>query len=188
MIWKKFLIFAFLATASAQVTPSISCNFTMAGGEYTCIFSINNPDGFDNFEGVQGTHMEGMTDANVTAINRQIGTSTVVPVIFCNLFPNLATVNLQSMGVRSITNNPFGACTNLRWLRLWNNLISEIAADTFANNVALTYIDLDNNLLSTLSANIFQGLTNLDILELRRNNFEDRLPSKLNKKIYDIII
>lgn len=180
MILKGLLIFALFALSFAQDAPSISCNFTMAAGQYTCLFTISNPDGFDEFEGVEGTHIEGMSDLNVTAATRISGNSTIVPRIFCNLFPNLRTLTLQSMGVQSLTNNPFGSCTNLAWLRLWNNIISEIAADTFANNRGLTYLDLDRNRLTSLPLNVFQGLSSLSTLELRNNNFEGRLQGELN--------
>lgn len=175
MILKSFLIFALFASSFAQDAPIISCNFTMAAGEYTCLLTITNPDGFDEFESVEGSHMEGMSDLNVTSVTRISGNSTIVPRIFCNLFSNLRTLTLSAMGIQNLTNNPFGACSNLEFLRLWNNLISEIADGTFANNGGLTYLDLDRNQLTSLPLTVFQGLSSLTTLELRNNNFAGRL-------------
>lgn len=171
MTLKSFFIFAFFASSFAQ---DLSCDFTMAAGEYTCLFTINNPDGLE-FESVGGTHMEGMSDLNVTSVSRSAGNSSIIPSIFCTQFPNLQTLNIVTMTVQNLTNDPFSSCSNLIWLSLWNNQISEVPVNTFANNRGLNYLDLDRNQLPSLPLNVFQGLSNLTILELRNNPFEGRL-------------
>lgn len=168
---KYLIVLVFIASAYAQVVTesSLSCTFSTTAVGYVCNLHFNNTQGNDNFTSIGGVHLEGMTNADVVAILSTTGRTLNVPQIVCNSFPNLEYFDLTNLRIQIVTENSFGGCSRLRWLRLWNNNIAQLPANAFASNVQLTYLDLDNNWLSEIPVGIFAPLVNLETLELSNN-------------------
>ncbi|XP_065190584.1 relaxin receptor 1-like [Sycon ciliatum] len=68
--------------------------------------------------------------------------------------------------------------TELRILRLDNNLISSFFDGIFSKLSKLQYLDFSNNQFRTLRPNVFTGLSNLNILDFSNNQIQV-LPSNL---------
>lgn len=171
----------------AALGQGLNCTYTniVIDGttHYGCYLTVNNPDGRDDFTTIEGMHLEGRTDADVTAVLRNLYTSrtTNFPQIICSQFANLESVDFSWMDVEELTENTLAGCTNLRWLRFWLNEIHTIHERAFANNRFLRYLDLDTNRFESLSENVFDGL-DLWGLELSGNaiTIPNNLFSNLN--------
>jgi Leucine-rich repeat (LRR) protein len=61
----------------------IECNYILVSGQYACGLRINNPNGFDNFTRIGGTHLAGLGDADVTIVSSLIGNTTNIPAAIC---------------------------------------------------------------------------------------------------------
>lgn len=166
---KIFLLTGLLATIVAAEEPLLSCFYFNIGTGYLCQLTINNPNGFDNFTEIDGIHLEGFTNENVTAIHVAWGTSTIIPRIICDTFPNIDQFDFFGVGLTDIDDNSFNGCSQIGWLYLSNNRISSISEMAFGNLRGLTLINLGDNLLTTLPENLFANQQNLTYLTLNNN-------------------
>ena len=74
---------------------TMNCNYTISGSVYMCDIYINNPRGFNNFVGINGTHATGKTDDAVVRINPASGSASLnVPSIICAKFRSLTHIYL----------------------------------------------------------------------------------------------
>ncbi|CAG9801219.1 unnamed protein product [Chironomus riparius] len=167
------LLSLFFGTTLGQ---SLTCNYAdsivLGQQRYVCTLNIQNPAGFDEFTEINGTHVEGRTNANVTGLYLTFSSRTInFPRIICSEFPNLAHINYALMDVVEINENTFSGCPNVEWMRLWYNEIENIHERAFASNTRLRYLDLERNKFTTLPENVFNGLVNLEELELSNNAF-----------------
>jgi Leucine-rich repeat (LRR) protein len=173
----KFLIFllSIFVYSSAQ---SISCLYYQNPEYgYTCNLIIFNTVGFDNFESINGTHLEGKTDADVLAVVIFDGETANIPRILCNRFKNVEHIDLEISFITTLTEDNFVECPNLVHLNLWQNYITEVPENIFRNNPRLRYVDFDLNRLTNISENTFAHLSDLEILVLRNNAFGENIPA-----------
>lgn len=165
-------LFAVIGLTLAQnPQPSASCLYQDFGLDYLCFLTLNNPDGFDNITAITGTHLENRTDADVTYIFRDWGSTANIPSIICSQFPNLRNLDLTNFGIQTVAENSIAGCTGLTFFRLWRNQITALPENLFVSTPLITYIDIDNNQLTTLPENIFVPLTSLQTLEIRNNPY-----------------
>lgn len=186
----KLLVLLSLLFGSS-LGQSLLCNYanSVVNGQerYICTLNIDNPTGFDEFTEINGTHVEEMTNADVTALYLTFTSRTInFPRIICSQFPNLVHINYAGMDVVEITENTFSGCPNLEWLRLYYNEIEEIHERAFASNTRLGYLDLERNKFTTLPENVFLGLVNLEILELTNNPFTS-IPGGLFRPLISLV-
>ncbi|XP_070492483.1 protein artichoke-like [Chironomus tepperi] len=167
------LLSIFFGSALGQSIQCTYRNTTIFGDiHYICDLAIQNPAGLDDFTAINGTHLAGRTNADVTGIFIVSGSRTInFPRILCSQFPNSVYIDFSFMDVVTIGENTLNGCRNVEWLRFWYNEIEEIHERAFANNSRLNYLDLDNNELRTLPENVFNGLSSLEELELSNNQF-----------------
>lgn len=102
-------------------------------------------------------------------------------------FPNLIAYYAEEGAISTLSRANFKGLTQLKWLDLWDNLITEIASDVFQDLVALERIDLgdesfnciksfflnflftDYNRIQFMSGDVFEGLNNLISVRLLMN-------------------
>ena len=82
-------------------------------------------------------------------------------------FKELRKIDLSRNKLTQIEDGTFAVNTNLRYLVLSNNLITDFSEDSFPGT--LTRLDLDGNRLKYLKADMFQKLKNLQFLFLQDN-------------------
>lgn len=95
-----FLLLNFAILFAATSSQSVSCEYADTTDGYTCLMTIDNPNGFDNFQSIAGTHLQGRTDNEVLAINIINGVTTVIPKILCNQFRSLLIVRANQRGIQ----------------------------------------------------------------------------------------
>lgn len=125
-----FLLLCLVTNIKAQ---SLSCNYINRGGTYpyTCQLTINNPEGFDGFTTIPGTHVEGFTDADVLLVDA-FGQNTLnVPSILCNQFTNVRDLYLAVNEIQIIDESAFAGCANVQAVILLFNSISRVPTNTF---------------------------------------------------------
>lgn len=170
------LLLIFLSLFSSSLAQSISCEYWTYDPAYICEMNIDNPNGYDAFTSISGTHVSGKTNADVTQLSVAGITSTNFPRIICNTFPNLLTIHFPYVGVTSISDFSFAGCSRLDFLDLYGNSISQISSSAFVNNRQLYHLSLANNALTNVPANLLANQATLVELELNRNSLTD-IPS-----------
>jgi Leucine-rich repeat (LRR) protein/predicted ATPase len=86
-----------------------------------------------------------------------------------NDLDNLRELRLDNNEIASIEANTFSGLNNLKWLYLQNNQIASIDVNTFNGLNNLTRLHLNNNQIASIDANTFNGLNKLSELHLQNN-------------------
>jgi len=179
MYCKIFLgVLLFLLNNQVRYGQVLSCRYRndVTYG-YTCELTIRNPNGFNNFTAINGTHMRGMTNEDVRSVIRVSNSnSTNVPSIICDTFQNASIIELGSTSVKSIDENSFRNCIQLEFLHLFINTISEIEENSFLQNSKLINLSFQINQIKELPANIFKSLINLNQFTVSTNQISNLSP------------
>jgi len=161
---------------SASVLPRelndkefIRCDYVHRVGiaRYECLMSIGNPNGIE-FDGIEGTHLSGMSDVDVEVVYAYSGNTKIVPSIICHQFPNIHQLTLMGLSIEAITQTAFADCHNLIEIYLISNKITSVPANTFINSPRLKHIELSKNKISIIDENSFTG-TVLELIVLDNN-------------------
>lgn len=172
----KVIILIVLLFGSSSIGQTLDCVFDDvtigATNYYACNLNIYNTLGFDNFTTVGGEHLEGRTDADVTAILGRPASKTLnIPRILCSVFSNAVYLDYSWLEILSVGESELGSCEALQFIILRGNKIANVHVNAFANNPGLISINFDYNNLQTLSEGLFNNLVNLHTLELSNNPF-----------------
>jgi hypothetical protein len=139
------------------------------GFPYTCTLSISNPNGFDNFTSITGTHAAGKTDADVARVINAYGNTLNIPEVICRQFPNLLELQFANSSITTLTADAFANCENLQQAIVIRNPINSIPVDTFNGAPNLEVIHLFENSIVDLPSGIFDNLNSLRSLYLSGN-------------------
>lgn len=172
------LIFSALITVAVAEPPALSCLYSVSRwtNRYQCDFTINNPDGFNNFTEIGGIHLEGFTNADVEEfwIVRNVGcVSTNVPRIICDTFQNIISFDFIDLGISEIGDSDFAGCSRITELVLRYNRIATISTNAFDTLSTLWGIGLEYNNLKTLPENVFANQQDMRYLELNMNPLDN---------------
>lgn len=176
-----------LQTVLAQ-NEKLSCNYFLSGTFYTCYLTIINPNGYDGFTGVNGTHSGSFKDDDVKNITIYVSSSSVstnIPSILCEKFKNVATISYNRIGIKRIGVNSFKNCGKVQRINLENNEIFEIHDQAFAENLELQFIEFSGNKITTLSENLLKNQTKLQSLDLCSNLITD-LPENIFENLQNL--
>ena len=149
----------------------LSCDYYVSiSSGYTCILKLINPNGFNNFTTINGTHLTGMTDNDVIVISSNSQSNTQnIPSIICEKFKNTEMIMMYLNNIQRIDDYSFEKCEQLLYLELISNLITEIDEDAFEENIKLEKLFIGLNPLNDLPEDLFEPLKNLTVLSISRN-------------------
>lgn len=171
--------FSFFTLASSQ---SVSCDYQLSYGVYNCFLTIDNPNGFDDFTEIGGTHMEGKTDDDVLQIEIRSGTSSIIPRIVCDSFKFIDSITMKgNRGIQRYTENTLSGCINLKDIYLQGNPIAEIHPHFLRNNINLNSVILSNLLVASLPEELFSTTTNIISILILYSHFLTDFPVNLFK-------
>lgn len=179
MNFKLLLIFSLslLTIASSQ---SLFCNFQMLHNSYTCMLTIDNPDGVDVFSGIHGFHMDGRTNDDVFSVNINAGITTIIPRVICDSFRNIRRFDSnRNVGIQRLTENALSSCTNLLTFTSFSNPVTEIHPNFLRNNVNLVGITFVGLLATSIPGQLFSTTPNLDFISIGISPFLRDLPVDL---------
>jgi len=162
---------------------------------YHCIMSIYNVRGNNNYEEIEGAHLEEFGNSDVVFVEAYQQQTTIIPSIICIQFVNLQMLYFGFNGVDEIFVGNFDDCRNLEYLNieannlrfipemvvqnsrnlhtftLDNNQINEIAEDAFIGT-EISNLRLESNQLTAYNTNWFNGINEtLQMLTIRNNSF-----------------
>lgn len=175
---KISLIFLLLGTTQSQ-SAWINCqylNYEFYG--YTCLLSIDNPDGLNTFTDITGDHLFGLSDVDVLYVTTSIANTFNFPSIVCEKFTSLKWMYFASAGLDRLDDYSFRNCQNLIELGFYKNNLTQIHENSFAFNLQLDRLSISDSRLNWLPENVFNSLKNLKELTLVRTDIED-LPTGL---------
>ncbi|XP_070495302.1 protein artichoke-like [Chironomus tepperi] len=184
------VLIVLLAFVGYSLSQSIRCEYNLSwivtDPRYSCVLNIQNPNGWDNFTQIEGTHYPGMSNTYVTIIYGQyLSSSRNVPQIICSQFPFATLIQLAGIGIEEVHENAFRGCRNLEILRLYNNRIPRLPENLLIHNRHLVEIDLERNLLTTLPENIFENQLALEQLILDHNPITN-FPSGVFRNLWNL--
>lgn len=178
----------FVRSSSAQDIECIYKDSLNAGTwYYTCELVIQNPNGFNNFTTIIGTHLPNRTDADVLRVHTHYQSkSTIFPQILCSQFKNLVQVHMNVLRLERINEESFRNCFNLQQLLLPYNYIENIHEQAFSRNTKLKVLNLNSNFITSLPDELFDNLVNLEELDISYNTLEI-IPDGLFKGLKNLI-
>lgn len=151
--------FCLLTAPQLSTRSNPTCNFTLQNEIYICTLEIFNNDTSADFELIDGEHLNGFTNTNVTSIRASMQLTANIPPVICRQFPNLRQIYIVLSGVQVIDQSSFAGCPHLQNLLLYLNNITEIPSMTFSNNQNLMHVDLSENKIESFTNESFSGIT-----------------------------
>lgn len=147
---------------------------------YTCALTattrFNTPESTEVI--IEGEHEEDLSDNDVVFIHPSRARSQdleFIPSSIFSLFTNLIEVDFNIVSLKMITAQTFGKAFKMRKLYLQDNRISSLPGNLFINK-HVESVDIRNNVISEIAWNSFAGLIYLDVLHLRRNRLQSLDP------------
>jgi Leucine-rich repeat (LRR) protein len=104
----------------------LQCRYSLYDQDYTCSLQIFNPLGRENFDVIEGEHMAGRSNNDVTHLYSGYGNTLNVPEIICQQFPNLVEFSLLADQIEYIDHLSFTRCARIERIWLYANLIEVI--------------------------------------------------------------
>lgn len=185
ILWIFLVIF--VASSQAQITCRYAIN--PMNGRYTCFITIDNANGLDNFQSIEGQHLPDSTDSSVTDIRADGGNTPIFPQIVCRKFSALLYIVISiNIGVQRLTEFSFVNCFNLEWIQFENNLITEVHSATLRDNVKIRAFWLDNTRITTLPENIFSNARFLEQIQIKNTPTLNDLPVNIFKDLNNVSI
>lgn len=174
------IIISILIYKVAPQTPlTPSCRYFISMGEYVCSLTINNPNNFNNFTHIAGTHLAGRTNINVTRIEHaDNAVMSNIPSIICSQFPNLKLFIFGGSGISNFDENAFRSCQFMENIWIDSNRLTDIIEDSFVENFELQVLGFFGNNITELPENLFRNNKKLRVLNIGTNPFTT-FPPKL---------
>jgi hypothetical protein len=116
-----------------------------------------------------GTHDPSKSNRDVELVNAFKKNIQYFPSGLGMLFPNLKGINMNSCGLKEVSQDDLRPFSKLSALHLDSNEIQILENGVFDYNPGLTVIDLDSNKLVHIDSNVFMRLTKLVFLGLNLN-------------------
>lgn len=165
----------------------LNCNYFLQNATfYGCRLEIYNPNRFNNFTNIEGTHLSEKSDRDVKYITRnKIVSSSAYPSVICEKFKNIEKIEITYSIFEEIDENAFRNCTDLTYLDFGYNKINSLSDKLFRNSQKLTFLSLYNNKISEIGENTFENLQELTLLSLSYNPIE-RFPKNVFKPLINL--
>ncbi|XP_070489895.1 leucine-rich repeat-containing G-protein coupled receptor 4-like [Chironomus tepperi] len=182
------LIFSTIVCLVNGQNEVLNCRYVINSAfGYVCDLTIINPSGLNNFNGINGTHLDGKTDMDVVFIMfyKTGSNSSNIPSIICQKFPNLVRIQLNNFGLRMIDDFSFKNCKNVQYIHLRNNKINQIHENSFQNNPELIELFLENNEIAVLPENLLMNLHKLKGLDFGTNRISS-LPANFFSQLISL--
>ncbi|XP_070496394.1 leucine-rich repeat-containing protein egg-6-like [Chironomus tepperi] len=157
---------------------TISCEYKtvppgfiyITGQQYECILQSDYPYVNNQIVSVNGTHIDGNSDTNVTMLTINDKKITEIPNLNSH-FSNLKYINVQKSSLKALSRqNLANFKDSLEHLVIRNSGIEIIQEDLFVDLTKLVTIDLRNNSIFYISSVQFTNLPNLRNFLLESNN------------------
>ena len=175
---KSFLIFVLVINLST-VFGVIRCDYWNSYYGYNCDVYLYNPNGLNDFEYINGTHILGFTDNDVTSFSTYSGSVTPnIPSIICSTFKNLDSMKFMGMEITTIDDYSFFDCLSVKKLDFFYNPIFTVHEKAFNRNLDLEILVFNANNFTTLPENVFQYQQRLELLTIINTGITD-LPEKI---------
>lgn len=171
MFVKNLFVILTAVCVNINVIYCVTCTFGESNSlGYECLLENQNIQSDDDMNVVDGTHVNGYTDANVTFLRADNSNVTIFPSLLIDHFPNLHYVDLSGVNMKFFI-RPIANCESLWAVYLNKNEIRTFSGGIFMNCANLTVIAAEENRLRFIDSMAFVG-TNLTSLYLQKNEIE----------------
>ncbi|KAL7015901.1 hypothetical protein ACKWTF_016724 [Chironomus riparius] len=157
------LILSFPFIVSSQdAVGSGTCNYieskTRRFTGYLCKLSANESEVLTE---IDGGHLEGKTDDDLTYVTGSNLTFMTLTSIFCEKFKNTERMSIFKSKVNKIDENALEKRKNLELFDFCDTKVSVVPEKLFLHNSKLKVIKLNRNRITTLPENVFSNLKDL---------------------------
>lgn len=142
--------------------------------------ALNNPDGFDNFTNVQGTHIGTYSDENVWTVLIFLGKSPIIPSVICQQFKFLNHIAVLGRGLEKLTEKALADCYFLESLGIEDSVV-EFHPNSLENNPFLGSIWISSTNIQTLPEALLQKNSMLNWISIFGNKHLRELPANFFK-------
>ena len=141
------------------------CEYFMIKDDYACkLTGVFTGDESSEEIQVNGEHLDGKTDNDVTIIRTVDSQLDVIPNMNSIKFPNIIKLNLWNAKIEIL--GKFNSPLNLSTLDFRFNLIEKITGNYFPINSMIEQLILMKNYVSTIDEDSFICLTKLSLLDI----------------------
>jgi Leucine-rich repeat (LRR) protein len=172
-----------------MMDPWINCEYSeRVSNDYACTLHTHNPNGRNDLAAIEGDHVAGRTNEDVTILTSLNQNTRIIPSIVCESFPNLRTILVMNSNLEDLSEESFAACAHIEIIYLHGNRINGIPDFTFRNNPNLIQLDVGLNWIESLNENSFtgSGLTDIDIDSNRFTEFNQNWFTSVNSTLRTI--
>lgn len=173
----RFAVLLTFALAVPFVTSiRVTCNFQRGNlgsdlsNAYICDVPSLDVQSFGvAIDGIDGSHLAGHSNVNVTALRIQSQTCHYVPTGFGNFFPNLEGLTISSSRLRRISRTDLLPFPNLLSLNLDYNRLSVLEEGLFNGVPLLNKASFYNNRLRAIPASLLDPVLSFGSIDLYYN-------------------
>jgi hypothetical protein len=180
LILHFLLLICFISTPTFALT--LHCKFEdyIYDGNYKCeVENLRITTRNEIVSEVSGTHLARRTNSDVIILAIGDQTAHYLPKNLGQLFPNLLYLSINKSGLKEITKNELKDLPKLRNIVVIGNDIENLAGDLFEFNSQLAHIRFPTNKIKTIGKDIFKSLSNLESVNLIRNECINQQASNL---------
>lgn len=145
-----------------------------AGPTFQCFTNANNICVFDNVKLTESNaEWEPTSNTSAPSVTKIQFTNSQIPVFshsICRTFQVLEELLVPKLGIKTILEDAFHACVNVKVINCDNNDIEGLNWNTFRFNKNLKRLSLAGNGLRNLDPMLFSGVPELEFLSVDRNN------------------
>jgi len=185
-----FCVFVLFATkisakyASCEYDEAENLIYFAKNIQYACGLSFDDAGRYPKISSIGGSHNEDKDDDDVQAVHINLEDSSILELttVVCKKFENLEYLNVLGLKIKSINDDAFQKCQNLKLLFFDNNKLRKIPANLLSNNKQLIDFKITSNEIKSLSEDTFKMQENLKRLDLSNNKIEN-LPADVFKSL-----
>jgi Leucine-rich repeat (LRR) protein len=137
---------------------------------YKCIateFDVQAPA--TKLKGIRGTHKDNKTNDDIGILIVQNKTVHYLPHDMQVFMPNLYHLDLNGVGLRTISGSDMQMFPHLKYLYIRHNEIEQLPAGLFDNNNQLQFINLNDNRIKRVAAGVFDAPHHLVSISIEGN-------------------
>lgn len=173
MFGKNIFIVLTTIVVNINVIYCVTCTFgesSLSGRHYECLLLNQNIESDEDLNRIDGSHVDGFTDADVSYLRAENSNITYFPSLLIDHFRNLTFVDLSGVRMKFF-NNSITHCDNLYGIYLNRNEINTFSGGIFQNCAKLGALYMEENGLRFVDSIALAG-TNITSLYMQKNRIE----------------
>lgn len=174
----EFFYVSFFVTSAIFSKPAAGLVFDCDYGNikwwysderYSCEPRVITSGNLDTLEGVSSNHLPGKSNKEVIGLYIRDQSIKVVPKDIAKLYPNINSLSLVNIDLKTIARSDFEPFPQLESLQIQYNFIDSLPNDLLQSTPKLKIVVFKGNHLRYIGVNIFNNLPRLTVANFQKN-------------------